>query len=519
MSMDFIDGVPVELRERNQWVVWRRQTDAEGRPTKVPYQASRPSDLASSTNAKTWASFDAAVSVPGVDGIGFVFTPDDPYCGLDVDSCIDSDGVLHPEADRIVQAFDSYRERSPSGTGLHVLIKGRLPDKGRSTSKTGWGGKIEAYDQGRYFTVTGNGSGKIAECQRELDELMARLFPAASRNGSHPVADASTATADGGRTPAVLLSDTKLRRLAKRSGKAPKDSSASGWDFALICTACRTVPELTRAEAMALLSYVKSKHGEDKASRDDYLERTVDRAFEAVGADRPVTPAGRPGGVKEALDAMSSVAGIAAHGVCFEQVRIVGQTGMRGSVDLRLSNGEELSFGSLRDLASARTLGMELTYAIGAEIQLDDDRIRRLVALLRTAAQRIQSNTDVEVSFMWAGYLQGVERLKVDLDVREKRWNALAQMQAIDDTLERPRVARMVLDHNGVLFVRSEWFCNHVRRLDPAVGPNSRIIDGMRRIGWDRPSGRDGRIRARDPLGNLPDIALAFLIVPRGWGQ
>ena len=109
---------------------------------------------ASVTNPNDWGSFDSAVrrlKKGGVDGIGFVFTEDDPYVGIDLDGCRDvKTGRIKPRAQKIIDRFDSYTEVSPSGTGIHIIVKGRLPGKGINT------GKIEIYDKGRYFTITGD---------------------------------------------------------------------------------------------------------------------------------------------------------------------------------------------------------------------------------------------------------------------------------------------------------------------------------------------------------------------------
>ncbi|GAB7121199.1 hypothetical protein JCM9743_36700 [Natrinema sp. JCM 9743] len=110
--------------------------------------------FASSTDPETWASFETALEYAGTesaDGIGFVFTDDDPIVGVDLDDCRDpaSDDVDDIALD-IIERLDSYTEISPSGTGFHVLIKGELPD-GRNRR-----GSIELYDTARFFTVTGD---------------------------------------------------------------------------------------------------------------------------------------------------------------------------------------------------------------------------------------------------------------------------------------------------------------------------------------------------------------------------
>jgi len=50
----------------------------------------------------------------------------------------------------IIGRLDSYTEVSPSGTGYHVLVTGKLPD-GRNRR-----GSVELYDTARFFTVTGD---------------------------------------------------------------------------------------------------------------------------------------------------------------------------------------------------------------------------------------------------------------------------------------------------------------------------------------------------------------------------
>jgi primase-polymerase (primpol)-like protein len=45
------------------WVIWKWATSKKGKPTKVPYMATRPSAMASTTNFTTWASYDKAHSI------------------------------------------------------------------------------------------------------------------------------------------------------------------------------------------------------------------------------------------------------------------------------------------------------------------------------------------------------------------------------------------------------------------------------------------------------------------------
>jgi putative DNA primase/helicase len=144
-----LDCLPEELRQRRQWVVWKLE-ERDGKPTKVPYIAGG-SGKASSTDSLTWRSFEEAVQALETgryNGIGFVFSSGDPFAGVDLDDCRDPEtGELEEWAAKIVEAFGSYAEVSQSGTGVHIIVKGKVPNKKR--------GKVEAYSSERYFTMTG----------------------------------------------------------------------------------------------------------------------------------------------------------------------------------------------------------------------------------------------------------------------------------------------------------------------------------------------------------------------------
>jgi putative DNA primase/helicase len=182
--------VPTELLDYKQWVLWRR-VEVNGRMTKIPISP-WSGKAAACDRPPTWSTYRHscyALRRYRCDGIGFVFTGADPFCGIDLDQCLTVDGAFVPEALDIIKRLDSYAEISPSGNGAHILIKAKLPGKGRRTSG------IEAYDSGRYFTITGKHlSGtplSIQDRQNVLDELTAKLF---SSELALPRATLTTAT-------------------------------------------------------------------------------------------------------------------------------------------------------------------------------------------------------------------------------------------------------------------------------------------------------------------------------------
>lgn len=141
-------------------MIWRQEEVSEGRTTKVPYQAKHPDRRASVSNPATWATYEMAVeaaSEPSVAGVGIVLgsVGDLNLAGIDLDGCIDENGVLDPEADEIVRSLPSYWEVSPSGTGLKCVGYGQKPAGAKSLATNCSFERIEVYDAGRWFALTG----------------------------------------------------------------------------------------------------------------------------------------------------------------------------------------------------------------------------------------------------------------------------------------------------------------------------------------------------------------------------
>jgi putative DNA primase/helicase len=226
--------IPAELRERAQWVAWRfEHRPGEEKPTKVPYSA-RSGRRASSTDPGTWSSYALACQYQqkaGLSGIGFVFSDDDEYVCMDLDHVRDpATGEIEPWARAYVERLSSYTELSPSGTGLHLIMKGALPGARCRT------GQVELYETGRFLTFTGqvlDGTPTSIEYRiPELRRLHRELFPQTAVSaplsptsaGSGPRLDDATllekasSAKDGPRFRQLWSGDT--------SGNGDDDSSA-----------------------------------------------------------------------------------------------------------------------------------------------------------------------------------------------------------------------------------------------------------------------------------------------------
>lgn len=146
-----VDNIPTRFTERPQWVMWKLEKH-KGEFTKVPYIAGGVG-MASTTDLMTWRPFEEAVralETGRYDGLGFVFSSGDEFVGIDLDKCRDPEtGEIEEWAREIIDSMRyKYVEVSPSGTGVHIITRGKLRD-GRKK------GKIEVYGQEKFFTFTG----------------------------------------------------------------------------------------------------------------------------------------------------------------------------------------------------------------------------------------------------------------------------------------------------------------------------------------------------------------------------
>jgi putative DNA primase/helicase len=160
-----LETIPLELRQLPNWVLWRSEA-RNGRQTKIPINAQN-GRAASVIDPRCWVDFNTAVACKsGHDGLGFVFDGSG-ICGLDLDKCRDSEtGAIESWAQEIADKFASYSEVSPSGTGIHIFVRAKLPAGGRRK------GNIEMYDSGRFFCVTGQHvEGTPQKIERRVDEM------------------------------------------------------------------------------------------------------------------------------------------------------------------------------------------------------------------------------------------------------------------------------------------------------------------------------------------------------------
>lgn len=206
--------IPPEMKDRPQWVCYRHD--------KTPVNP-RTGGNAMADNPDTWGALAEAIKHyekhkdNGIAGIGYEFSYYDCLCGIDLDHCRHPETKeITPWAWEIIKRFNSYAEVSPSGTGVHIIIKAKFPKGAEDHQKNlDAGGKIEVYDVGRYFTVTGHHlegtPATIQDRDKELKTFHAKV-----------IAKPKTPAKTPGPSPTLSLADSEIIekfRSAKNGGK------------------------------------------------------------------------------------------------------------------------------------------------------------------------------------------------------------------------------------------------------------------------------------------------------------
>lgn len=303
------DCVPAHLKQLANWVVWRFvQRDPTKKPTKQPLNPNSRLP-ASVTNPEHWGTFDEACAAFAANerhgpyaaaGIGFVLTKAAYTVFIDLDQ--PGDPAAHQW---ILANVPGYVERSPSGTGLHILTRGVWPGRGRNVRSIG----VEVYDTERFFTVTGDYvQGQIPQSPPDsLHALYAQLNQIAP-DIVRTAADGSSAGSgpDNGDDRAVydMCANSSNGELFKalwhldwRQIPGKTYGSQSDADQAMVNMLVRRTDSAAQVERM-LLSLPRTAR---KGNPEDYARRTVADAY----ASLPPVPLVNTSGIMSKLQAMA----------------------------------------------------------------------------------------------------------------------------------------------------------------------------------------------------------------------
>ncbi len=305
-------AIPERVRQRPQWVVYQAKPKANGKLDKVPFAATKTHcdkptcctgryatkhHPASTTDPDTWRTFDEAVIAylrGGWAGIGFVFSKDDPFFGMDLDGVADPEtGEITPDARAMIDALATYTERSPSLKGIHAIGEGQLPPGGRRK-----GHNIELYDRGRFFTMTGlvlPGLEELRAVNGALTALHRQVF-----GEPEPPRERAPRTA-----PPLSLEDAEVLERARNAANAARfnalydrgnvaaaggDGSQSSADLAL-CNLLRfwTGANPQQMDRLFRRSALMRDKWDEKRGELTYGEKTITRALDGDVYTPPIT--------------------------------------------------------------------------------------------------------------------------------------------------------------------------------------------------------------------------------------
>lgn len=278
------NNIPQELRELPHWVTWRSETvPGRAKPAKVPFNPATGAK-AEPDNPKSWTAFDAAVwaaSTGQYNGIGYVLSQDDPYTFIDLDTYNNGADIERHKA--IANAFSGYAEISPSGQGLHLIVKGSVPEGRRRNG-------IEIYSSKHYFTFTGNvyRPGPIVEQQNLVNQLWAELAPVEKLNGFQSYVEQSATEDDRAIIDRAANAYNKEKFNCLWNGQWQLDyPSQSEADFALIDIIGFYSKDREQVKRIFRLSMLGRR---DKAKREGYLNdmivRSQDNQAPAIDIER-----------------------------------------------------------------------------------------------------------------------------------------------------------------------------------------------------------------------------------------
>lgn len=212
--------IPSSMIELPNWILWRKE-ESKGRTTKIPYYVKEDRSPegysvyhASSTNPDTWRNYHKVfgfllVHKGEFSGIGFVITLESGLIFIDIDDCIDDEGILDDRAQDILSTLKdtAFCEISQSGHGLHLFVKGKIPRSFKNPLNG-----VEMYAEKRYCAITGNAL--LLNEPEEDQEALSLLFEK-YKTPDRVKSEAVHSPVEH----SLSVSDTQLLEMAKRNPK------------------------------------------------------------------------------------------------------------------------------------------------------------------------------------------------------------------------------------------------------------------------------------------------------------
>jgi P4 family phage/plasmid primase-like protien len=312
-----------KANDRKTWGTYKQACNNLNKEINLPYFMRKNPETGKYTSKKRMMKFENV--------LGFYFSMDDVYIGLDFDNCVKDGRIENIIFNSLIECEckSSYTEISMSGTGVKQLLKLKSLEEKKKLQEhilKNYGGKgtgvknnsvgMEFYFTGRYFALTGNmiyNYDTIEEItvNEVINIIETYIKPEKKKSEKHThsssfSSEKSSSYDDNKDWIDDVLKSKSLKRspslnnkqilLKLRNQKYKEDfiniydngenikNDWSSTDMRIMSMICY----YTQKQDQVLEFYSKSKHHENrtqhenKSDREDYIKRTFKRAIETL---------------------------------------------------------------------------------------------------------------------------------------------------------------------------------------------------------------------------------------------
>jgi|GEM_PF-477430 len=277
-------NIPEELKSLKQWTVFKTYPDNKSGKLKKVIVSPVNACFARSDESHTWASYEQAKGYMQRHKYkGLVFALDEGMAFIDIDHAINKDTgeIISPQAKQLLELFlDTYTEKSVSGTGIHILVKGSLPlDSYRRNDKAG----IEMYDKRRFICMTGdvlNGSKEIKDYSNEIGQIAYDFV--GKRQPVREYKHIAASQSDTDLTEAISKSKQGTKFNALYAGNIGAYPSHSHADSALVFTLAWWTQDPNQIDRIVRSSGLMREKWDSRRGNGTYGSQLINEALSTV---------------------------------------------------------------------------------------------------------------------------------------------------------------------------------------------------------------------------------------------
>jgi hypothetical protein len=276
---------PAELRARAQWMC-AGSGDPSGKEFKRPISP-KTGTWGDPTDPRHWGTFEEAMAM-GYPLVGYCFHESDPFIVIDLDTYkakVEDTRQLHREVIRYAE--DTYRELSQSGLGTHIIGIGSVPEGAHNEANA-----IEIYSHARFMICTGKHEpGVVINPVSNIQPLIDDLYPRMKSAGSGAINWRDLDDGEEGALPDAELLEKACAAVNAEyfvelchGDMSRYGNDHSRADMAFLQHLCFYTTDNLQVARIFFASPLGQR---DKASRMDYVPRSIARCRKMIADDAP----------------------------------------------------------------------------------------------------------------------------------------------------------------------------------------------------------------------------------------